>query len=277
MKTENPKNKIAKTYPLDLGALEFERALCLDKHNLSEEGGDQEILACPASLKINGVPVSTEQFVSIDKADIHKLYKDSSSLRIHTNDILGLRVILGANIDNTMHLFFQPVGLILKNEIIDAELQNYGTFDIEKSGQVYDYINSSFQVAQATDYVNYYQTKMMINYSQSDGWSGFTSGRDVESVTFSFQEIFSFMNTTQSSVLNIFNCIRQFDTIGKGIIRKHSVVLAEEGPEPPENPVINILNFLESTDAFRGRYSNLTHLCPPNCSRLVYALERINY
>lgn len=275
VKVENPKDDIARAYP-ELGALEFERALCLDKHRLSEEGGDSEVSSCPAYLKIKETPVSTEPFVSIDKDDIHKLYKDSYNLKIHPSDVLGLRVMLGANVDNTMHLFFQPVNLSLLSEIIDAELQNQGIFDIGKSGLVYDYTNSSFQTAQASDYIDYYQKNVKILHNATDGWSGFISGKDVESVTFSFQEIFSFMKEYGLSILKIYNCVRRFDTIDKGWVNKHSLVLAETGPEE-ENPEDTRLRFVKSTNAFRGAYSNLTHLCPPNCSRLIYALERKNY
>lgn len=276
MKTENlknPKDEIALTNPTQLGALEFERALCLDKHELSEEGGNNEVLICDNLVKINGVKIDPEKYVSITKEALSKLYKDSTSLRTHPADVLVLKVILAADTNNTMCYFYQPMSLALNTEIIDAELQNQGIFNVGKSGPTYEYIPSEFKEAAVGERANYYQEHVSIFHNKTDKWGAFISGKDVEAVIFSFQEIFNFMHTNNLDTVKIFNCARGFNTIAKGHIIKHSLILAENGPFGAELKASEI----NSSNLFRGKYSNLTHLCPPNCARLLYALERLDY
>lgn len=273
---KNQKNDIADGNP-DLNGLAAERALFLDKHRLPSTSGDGEIEDCEGHIRINNVPLSSSLYVSIARQALCKLYKDACTLKLNPSDIIGLRVLLGAKTDFSMELFFQPVILTLQSEIIDAELQSQGIFDLSRSGQIHNYLGSSFQASQSGDYTYRYQKKVEIKHNNEDGWGTFIPGKDVESVIFTFQEIFCFLHEIGMDTLKIFNCVRKFNTIGKGLINKHSLVLAENGPDPDFQLSNKSLVYSEPLKLFSGAYSNLTHLCPPNCSRLIYALERINY
>lgn len=283
MKVKNAKDEIADGNP-ELYGLRSEIALCLDKHKLSTENGDQEILACRSIVKLNKTELSTSFCLEIDRSDLCKLYNESCALKLDPKNIIALKIWFG-EYDNNVELFFEPLALALQNSVTDAELQNQGIFNSVRSGKTYKYFNHNFNEAQIGNSVYRYQNGVEIMHNNEDGWGKFICGKDVESVTFTFQEIFNFLHENSAGTLRIFNCVRRFDTIGKGIINKHSLVLAEIGPdagspnfeEDLEKLTSQTLVYLKDKNLFAGRYSNLTHLCPPNCSQLMYTLEQINY
>lgn len=273
---QNPKDDFARADQALLGALEFERALCLDKHETSKSIGDSDVLISDNRVKIKTLKVDPEKCFPVTLNAIKQLYKDSSMLRAHPSDILALKVILGANEDNTMHVFYQPICLSLINEIVDAELQNQGIFNVTESLTTYDYNyvdkNSIFQPAPAGVHKKYYQDFVSIFHNETEKWGPFSPGKDVESVIFTFQEIFNFMYNNKLQLVKIFNCIRRFNTIDKKYINKHSLILSEYGPYGANVPGVS--KKTKKVSAYVGKYSNLTHLCPPNCARLMHPLER---
>jgi hypothetical protein len=271
--TPNPKDDFANANSGKVDSLKDERALYLCRHGKNRFGGDDEVFRCDNFIKINNVQFDYKNHIALSKAELMALFKNSYSLlKPGPKDILFLKMILGADSSsNTMHIFFQPVSFTLTAEIIDAMLQSQGIFEIAKSGPVYDYKDSKFQESSEVPYTEYYKTTVTMPQNQVDGSEIFDPAKNVTSVLFTFQEIFNFIHTNNLSEVKVLSCVRRFYAINKGLVNKHSLILAKD------LPAVKLIGPTLIPVPFKNVYSNLTHLCPPNCSQLIHPLERLEF
>lgn len=273
---KNPKDNIADSNPEKLGKLKFERALSLQKHPVKGPDGDDMISICSKYIKLQTTPlVSENMYATILKSALYELYFLSNSLRTSPSDILALKIILGANEDDTTHFFYQPVCLNLKEEIFDAELQKQGIYNIVNEGEIHNYSEPEFRPSDPTNHVALYKKSVKIKHDYNDPFTGFIKDTDVTSVIFSFQEIFAFIYdiTPEKPVFYIYNCARKIHTDEETYDVKHSLLLGSEIRVRADEPALEKKKVSELKD-FRAAYANLAHLCPPNCARFLYPLEK---
>jgi hypothetical protein len=284
MTTENPKDKIATTNS-QLTALGSERALYLNDHVVDRIDGDNLIMACDEYIQIGTVPLNGLIHTKLGGSALFKLFNDSSGLRSSAVDILALKIHFAVNENNTLYFYYQPIAAKLNEEFHDPHNRKQGLFLVIKEGPIYEYVNFSFK--EITDSglptARYEERTQIYRHGSINAYKGINE-EDTKATIFSFQEIFALMHDNDDSQeLNIFNCIKRIPQINHNFEVKHSLLLATFSLRPAYNlkrfqkfslgDADTISSSLIIPIDFKGLYANLTHLCPPNCSRLIYPLE----
>jgi hypothetical protein len=272
MASENSTPAIAAGNP-KLAKMTYEHLINLDLCPKSEEEATEEVLDCIYYLKngtkeIDGeIPVHT-----IPRLAFIPLYEEAEALSGAGYYLTGLQMEFAVNTDNsnTYCIVFTPVRMYDGKQL--ATGSNYYSYT-KKEGTSYVFDGTIFQSISGTQRGNYtakYREKIQILHSDLEGDThcGFIPGYDVNSMVFTFQELFNIMfdNRVKPSSDNIFtgyetepiiifNCVRK-DGLNPNLLIKHGLLLSP--------------NIWISAGIFEGAFGNLAHLCPPHCTNLVY-------
>ncbi len=273
----NPINEIVKINK-ELESLLQEDTTNLDLHPKPKEEAEAEIKACEHYLKvgdtnINGlVPIE-----KIKRIAFLELYIKANDLIGEGNYLTGLKIEFGIDLANNLSLVYKPIRFYNGTSNLGSS-----TYD-KKEGVSFKYNNGenrfdSISEDERCALVLRYEEIIRIKHSDRTGdtHTNFIKGKDIESMIFSFQEIFALMYDNRSVGVNdIFdrpnvNPILFFNYVKKEKIddyysAKHSLLLS---PNLQPKVEIGILDF-------KNMYANLAHLCPPNCERSghVFKLE----
>lgn len=279
---KNPKNLIAANNT-SLSSLSNESTINLEFHVKDVDPANREIDECKNQLRISktlgGVDVNVDGDQVIDTiigCHFLGLYNVAQELSGSGCYLTGLKIIFGINNNNEICLVYQPV--LLQNEqetSPDSKVCSYRIIESSSCFQ-YDKTDGFKNCSGKGDLVAAYKSKIKIKHNATETHSPFLPGVDVESMVFSFQEIFALMyeNRKAEADQNIFyknndpvliyNCIRE-NSIDPSFKYKHSLLLS------------TVASSKMKEVGFSGKFANLAHLCPPNCKNdsFIFRLESI--
>lgn len=164
--------------------------------------------------------------------------------------ITALRIHHGAT-DCSQVLFFSPVYLKSSDGI------NFNVIEVGR--YLYDDKKEEFVEFYIPGLDTDYRGNILVKPSLSSAHGGFISGRDVESVTYSFQTIYTMIFDSlnyNKDYVTITNALPVDKETGD-LLYKHSLLLmATETEHGTVDPTFN------------GNYANRSHLCPPGCRKI---------
>ncbi len=238
-----------------------------DKLDLSKMPVDltkaiQEIGMCTTHLSINQVMLSDSDklICKIPIAAFTDLQLEAETLRENNNNkyVIALKMHLGVDSQNKITLFFQSVycECLKPDPSIKKRI-----FTIVKEGVLKSY-NGQNMIADSDNggYRARYVKNIGVKHNDTETTPfQFETGKDTESIIFSFQEIVEFIKANPLiDEVFIYNSIRT-DKSNVPFIYKHTLLLS---------PEIQAL----VRESFKGKFANLAHLCPPHCKDLPYDL-----
>lgn len=175
--------------------------------------------------------------------------------------IIGLRFVYGIDADYKMKLFYQPVCLSLTTTTTNDSVAFFVSRDQPKVFYKYESAKG-FSTATSTETLaiaNYKQVFINKNISTTAIWKPYQPDVDVGSVIFTFAEIGDLLDDGTKDTVFVYNAafLRAIPKSNDSLIN-HSIILTIDGN----------LNKLFSD--FKGKYANLSHLCPPSCNNLTF-------
>jgi|GEM_PF-2980722 len=263
-----------------------EDIIYLDGSDKTKLQGDKEITRFRKYVKINKVPVEgingLEQINNI--ASLVEFYQKAQKLSVDgVHYVTGVKIIFGVD-DNKMCLLYRPV-CMSRTGGLGKRIGRYKLKEEEEErkqdqqkGQIMTYKYNDTDgftpilPEQATLLIKQYKELIEIKHSTipGDTHSNFIRNYDVESVIFSFQEIFTLLfENLDFQKITIYNCIKQNQADPSFLTIKHSLLLATNLA-----PTILTTQSLKKEETFLTKYANLAHLCPPHCIKIVYYLLR---
>lgn len=276
MKTENLNPEIATLQTNLLSLTSKEDSIFLENCPVDLVKGSLSIFAFHSHIRLNNMPVNgaipaeviedNTKFADLF-AEVMKLYNQQA------NYITGVRIILGVNPDFTkIVLGYKPL-LMVKGEVLTATPSTkMNCYNIAKEGPIFIYAydpdakEKKFVPAPEdyTQYIQNYVDKIDIRRHDIEiDPTDYIPNVDTGSVIFSFQEIFSMIddNAPEKKTL-IFNCmVSDHEHVAT---KRNSLIMS---------PNIYPTTFEKARTTFKNMYSDLAHLCPPNCTSLKYKLK----
>jgi hypothetical protein len=237
--------------------LTLEDKLDIDMSPVDKDVARAEIEACNARLAINGKNINHE-IAEVSIGAIGMLYKDAMLLRQNeSNFVTGIKMNL-IILNGVVSLVYQPVLMTRQPSVIGEPFYNVA------EGAFYTY-NTSLQAFELfpTRNINVltenYRNDIQIKHRVDTTFTSFIPNVDTESIIFPFQTIYALAKDNMSPSIFIHNSIR-LEPVGGGYSVKHCLLLSAESLEG---------------NSFKGKYANRSHLCPPSCNLVQYALLRI--
>ncbi len=203
---------------------------------------------------------------------IEQIYKDhfckfKQTCRTCTTNcrdtINGLRFVYGIDTTNyKIKLFYQPVCLTLTATTNDS-VRFAVIKKIDKTDTIFKYEPAKgFIPATPNETLaisNYTQIVINKNTSPTVSWQAYRQNVDVGSTIFSLAEIGDLLNDNSKDTVSIYNAafLKAISNSTDSLIY-HSIILTVDG------------NINKLTGDFKGKYANLSHLCPPSCNQLTF-------
>jgi len=244
-----------------------EDQIFLDNCIVSIPEGSEAIFACNQYMELYGAKIKGEIPVETieDYADFEFLFHKAMELYDKKdNYITGLKLILGSDsASKKIVLGYRP--LVMKRGLISypTESMSIKSYNIAKEGSFFMYKPTNLpgkRFEPVSDYSSYtieYSEKFYISRTKSDIFpKKYIYDVDTNTVIFSFQEIFTMIddNSPEKKTL-IFNCM--VDDHEPVATKRNSFILS-----PNILPTLN-----KSLDSAKNMYTDLAHLCPPNCNQ----------
>lgn len=278
MPTTNPKDKIA-NHNTALVSLLDEDTINLDLHTVEVLIAEEQVEKCEDHIFLDSQPLDgTTVIYPIKRMAFVDLFNEAKSLPVLGNFVTGLKIYLGydgrAGIKSQV-LIYTPLRFHdgervgTTNIFVYRQTSEGGSYIYNEGTGKFNSINNTTKNTLISGYKA--NLELLRTDEEGDIPTAFIEGLDVESVTFSFQEIFAIMydnrlvgNVNQdifsgleNKPLRVFNCIKLNEDSGN---LQHSLLFASESVD-------------EKLVSFRGKFANLAHLCPPHCSSIKYSLD----
>lgn len=241
---------------------------------VSVSEGSEAILASHEYMELYYAKIHGEEPVEIieDYTDLVSMFNKAMTLyNKQENYVTGLKMVLGADSSSKKivlgyrPLLMQRAAIVFSNggvNINSYNIVNEGSFFIYKPAN--DPGERFEAISDFSSYTKEYSLKFRIRRNKSEiAPTPYIQDVDTDAVIFSFQEIFTMIddNSPEKKTL-IFNSIVE-DHDHVATIR-NSLILS-----PNIVPTLN-----KSFVSTKNMYSDLAHLCPPNCKApLMYRLK----
>ncbi|TSJ45381.1 hypothetical protein [Fluviicola chungangensis] len=195
--------------------------------------------------------------MGIKNTALKDLYQKASS-KYSNGDVYltALRIHHGAS-GYSQELFFSPLYLKSTDGGVNFQVTELGRY-------MYDHQNEVFIEGVASGVDIEYRTNIYVKPTLAGSFGNFSSGADVESVTYPFQTIYTMIFdslTYNENYVTITNALPKDKATGNLLI-KHSLLLMAAETE---------IGAIYPT--FHGNYANRSHLCPPGC-RIISDLDK---
>ncbi len=251
-----------------------EDQILLDNCAVSIPAGSQAIFACRDYMELYGAKINGEHAIEIieDYADFEFLFHKAMELYDKKdNYITGLKMILGADsASKKIVLGYRPLVMKRAKVVSSSTITPINSYNIAAEGLVFMYNPTKLPgerfeaFADYSVYTKEYADKFYIRRNKSEiNPTKYIPDVDTDSAIFSFQEIFTMIddNSPEKKTL-IFNCmVEDYDPVAT---RRNSFILS-----PNIIPTLN-----KSFDSAKNMYTDLAHLCPPNCNQpLKYKIK----
>lgn len=241
---------------LNFTAFELEDQLDIDMSPVDPQVAQREIDACNEHLEINGAPIN-HSIMSVPMSAITTLYNAAMALRTDTaNFVTGLKMHLTIK-DGLVSLLFQPLLMTRPAPPVPIGEPFYNV----TAGAFYAYDEATRTVAlcPSRDYpvlLANYRNDIRIKHRIDIDFTRFIPDMDTEAIIFPFQTIVALAKDNGSNTIYFHNSIR-LEPVGGGYSVKHCLLLS---------------SILLQGNSFKGKYANRSHLCPPSCNSIQYAL-----
>ncbi|MCW3071076.1 MAG: hypothetical protein JWO44_966 [Bacteroidetes bacterium] len=270
MQKNNPKDKLSQL--TDLVSLNNEDTILIDYTAVDVVTGRRRVDDCASNLKFplrsfnkydELMDVITFEPGQEKYEKFYALFKSATTLatNIKPKYVTGLKMNLGIDISNNkLCLLYQPVGIV-ESLTPNPQPNEVEYAIIEDEDDYYYYDGTQFKsTTDKSSIVRYTSTIELKHKKNAAQFEKFKKYTDVESIIFSFQEIFAviYYNNTSNNI-SIVNAIHE-DVKGSETFIQHSLLLAPEGVHSEKG-------------ILTGVYANLANLCPPNCHKITYTLE----
>jgi len=258
----------------NLNDIKNEDVVNLNKHPKEPDIGRLEIEDCKDYLKtkrfLRKLPIKWREAVAIiNREHLLKLYEKAKKMNNQAHYITGLKMEFGLDKNKEVSLIYRPVKFFDRGVINDT---TYNYESVEGGMYRYEGGTSGFKLIDylsREELIQTYKSKIRIKHSEilGDGYNSFIEGEDVESVIFSFQEIFALMYDNREDCANhnifeqsndsilIYSAIQK-DTVNPNLSTKHSLLLS-----------LKEYDKYKKRERFEDKFANLGRLCPPNCVR----------
>lgn len=277
MKTENlnPEEAILQTSLLSLTSKEDQ--IFLESCPVDLVKGSLSIFAFQSYIRLNNIPVNGAIPAEVieDNTKFAGLFAEAMKLyNQQANYITGFQIILGVNSNFTkIVLGYKPL-LLVKEAVISATATTkINAYTIAKNGPIhiygYDSVSKETKFIPApadyTQYIQNYADKIDVRrHDVETDPTDYMAGVDTNSVIFSFQEVFSMIdaNAPEKRAL-IFHCmVSDHNPVAT---KRNSLIMS---------PNIYPTTYEKALTTFKNMYSDLAHLCPPNCNQpLQYQIK----
>lgn len=236
-----------------------EDQLSLEMSPVEKDTANSEINNCNDHLAINGRSIK-HLFDQVTVDALEFLRDQSLRLQSKTDPLLnfvtGLKLHFAINNDGLV-LLYQPVYMTRQPSSMGEPFYDVITGDF----YTYDQTNNQFVSVSASDaysWTNGYKRNIGIKHRLDTTFTSFIQGLDTEAAIFPFQTIVALYSDNSVSSVFFYNSIRQ-EPVGGSYSVKHCLLLSSEKLELNSN-------------SFAGKLANRSHLCPPSCNSLQYAL-----
>lgn len=232
--------------------------LCLEMSPVDISTADEEIALCNTHLFINGATIN-HVIAEVPMAAITKLKIAALSLKtIELNYVLGIKMHFIIE-NNLINLLYQPLYMTRPPSVIGepeytVKEGDYYQFDV--ATQSFAQVGSPRLISAMKAS---YTTNIRIKHRLDVTPTGYIPGLDSTAVIFPFQTIEDLVRDNQGISFFIHNSIRK-EPVGGAYSIQHCLLLSST---------------LLTSNSFKGKYANRSHLCPPSCNAIQYALAKI--
>lgn len=193
--------------------------------------------------------------------------------------ITGIRIFYGLTSDfKKLQLFFQPVSFCRVDNIYGQGGERLGKYQVADNGKYYEYISGN-QFTQITvsdkdnAFTRYRNTMNGIRFNRGAQGPRFNMKNsegdimgDVESVTYSMQELFTLAESKANKGFIMFwNSIKVLPIGGSRQLVKHMLVLSSDDVDVNPADASDLVVPSEGAN-----FMNLSHICPPSCNGANY-------
>lgn len=218
--------------------------------------GGIEIEECNTHLAINGNPIN-HLIATIDVTAMDTLYWAAVRLRNNTlNYVTGVKLSFGVQ-DGGVILIFQPLYMTTPPGVIPEPFYNVTgglNYIFNSDTKAFEEASDSLVSTLTADY----RSMIRIKHRTDRTFTSYIPNADTDAVIFPFQTIYALINDNVGNVVHFHNAIRK-EPVGGAYSIQHAVLLSSQ--------------YLLG-NSFEGKYANRSHLCPPSCNKVQYAVNR---
>lgn len=234
--------------------------LCLEMSPVDQSTADSEIALCNTHLFLNGAPINHGIDV-IPHAAMEKLKVAAMLLKTtDLNYVLAVKMHFVLDEDGErIELLYQPLYMSRPASDIGEPM-----YSVREGGYYYyDRIDKNFyQISQARkiDALKAsYRNNIRILHRLDVTPTSYIPGLDSDAAIFPFQTIEELMHDNEGNAFYIHNSIRK-EAVGGAFSIQHCLLLS---------------SVTLTGNSFKGKFANRSHLCPPSCNVIQYALAKI--
>lgn len=225
----------------------------------------REIELSKTFLRIESKTVAP-RVANINTAAIDSMLNFAKTLTVSatcTNYVTGIKMEYAIGSNSLLGLYYKPVKFCRQFLASGQGVENFGIYTLPIEGPRYEYINNTFSLAasDATTSISNYTTLIKIQHTTTTTTPVPTTitPYDVTSVIFTFQELKALIDDNSGAKnLRIYNCMREISIDPSISSLKHSLIVTTDNIKLYPNET-------KGRRSFKGKYANLSHLCPPSC------------
>ncbi|MNJ90703.1 hypothetical protein D3C87_83400 [compost metagenome] len=232
--------------------------LCLELSPVDQSTADEEIQECNAHLFIKGSPIK-HVIAEIPHDEVTKLKEAALLLKtIELNYVLGLKMHFIIDNDD-VNLLYQPLYMSRPPSIIGEPVYTVKEGDYYRFDPVQRKFSKMTSSKQVNTLKTAYTTHIRIKHRLDVTPTGYIPGLDSDAVIFPFQTIDDLIRENEGNGFFIHNSIRK-EAVGGAYSIQHCLLLSSA---------------ILTGNSFKGKFANRSHLCPPSCNSIQYALAKV--